>query len=61
MVFLPNPPVKDAAGGEADKSLHYAQKIILGISIICRLVPVLQRGGYFFRMPFYPVISSGGF
>jgi hypothetical protein len=28
MVFLPNPP-------EADKSLHYAQKIILGISTIC--------------------------
>jgi hypothetical protein len=24
------------------------------------LVPVLQRGGYFFRMPFYPVIFSGG-
>ncbi len=56
MVFLPNPP-------EADKSLRlpcemrslflwgYAQKIILGISTICRLVPVLQRGGYFFRMP----------
>jgi len=45
MVFLPNPP-------EADKSLRlpcemrslflwgYAQKIILGISIICLLVPV---------------------
>jgi len=40
MVFLPNPPVEDAAGGEADKSLclpcemrslflwGYAQKII---------------------------------
>ncbi len=28
MVFLPNPP-------EADKSLRYAQKIILGISNIC--------------------------
>jgi hypothetical protein len=23
------------------------------------LVPVLQRGGYFFRMPFYPGISNG--
>jgi hypothetical protein len=43
MVFLSNPPVEDAAGGEADKSLRlpremrslfqwgYAQKIILGI------------------------------
>jgi hypothetical protein len=29
----------------------YAQKTILGISNLCRLVPVLQRGGYFFRMP----------
>ena len=27
MVFLPNPPVEDAAGGEADKSPGYAQKI----------------------------------
>jgi hypothetical protein len=25
------------------------------------LVPALQRGGYFFRMPFYPVLFSGGF
>jgi len=31
MAFLSNPPVEDAAGGEADKSLCYAQKIILGI------------------------------
>jgi hypothetical protein len=65
MVFLPNPR-------EADKSLRlpremrslfhydYAQKIILGILHICRLVPALPRGGYFFRMPFYPVLSSGG-
>jgi len=41
--FFPNPPVEDATGGEADKSLRlpcemrslflwgYAQKIILGI------------------------------
>jgi hypothetical protein len=47
MVFLPNPPVEDAAGGEADKSLRlpcemrslflwgYAKKIILGILNIC--------------------------
>jgi hypothetical protein len=47
MVILSNPPVKDAAGGEADKSLRlpcgmrslllwgYAQKIILGILHIC--------------------------
>jgi len=72
MVFLPNPPVEDAAGGEADKSLRlfcgmrslflwgYAQKIILGISFICLLVPVFQRGGYFFshalpgRRPYWP-------
>jgi hypothetical protein len=61
MVFLPNPPVEDAAGGEADKSLiltremrslfhwNYAQRIILRISIISlSKIPVLQRGGYFF-------------
>jgi hypothetical protein len=41
MVFLPNPP-------EADKSLRYAQKTILGISNLCRLVPALQRGVIFF-------------
>jgi hypothetical protein len=47
MVFLPNPPVEDAACGEADKYLRlpremqslfhwgYAQKIILGILYIC--------------------------
>jgi hypothetical protein len=47
MVFLPNPPVEDAAGGEADKSLclpcemrslflwGYDQKIILRILNIC--------------------------
>jgi hypothetical protein len=47
MVFLSNPPVEDAAGGEADKSLRlpcemqslflwgYDQKIILGILHIC--------------------------
>ena len=46
MIFLPSPPVEDAAGGEADKSLClpcemrslflwvYVQKIILGISTI---------------------------
>jgi len=71
MVFLSNPPVEDAAGGEADKSLRlpcgmrslflwgYAQKIILGISFICLLVPVFQRGGYFFRMPFRGVGPTG--
>ena len=47
MVFLPNPPVEDAAGGEANKSLRlpcemrslflwgYAQKLILEILNIC--------------------------
>ena len=62
MVFLPNPP-------GADKSLRYAQKIILGIlthmpvedpGFLTGLVPVLQRGGYFYHMPFYPVLFSGG-
>jgi hypothetical protein len=66
MVFLPNPP-------EAGKSLNllcemrslflwgYAQKIILGISIICRLVPAdLPSGRLFFshappgRRPYRP-------
>jgi len=32
------------------QSQYYVKKIILGILYICRLVPVLQRGGYFFRM-----------
>jgi hypothetical protein len=57
MVFLSNLP-------EADKFLRlpcemrslflwgYVQKIILGILYICRLVPVLQRGGYFFLHAF---------
>jgi hypothetical protein len=65
MVFMPNPPVEDAAGGEAGKSLRlpcemrslflwgYTQKIILGISIICRLVPAdLPSGRLFFSHAF---------
>jgi hypothetical protein len=52
--------------GIFDQSKRYDQKIILEISIIYRLVPVLQRGGYFFRMPLRsvgftlrPVSSTG--
>ena len=53
MVFLLNPPVEDAAGGEADKSLRlpremrslfhrgYARKLILGISIYMPVVNFL--------------------
>jgi len=44
MAFLPNPP-------EAGKSLRYAQKIILAISIICLWL--------FFRMPFRVVGTTG--
>ncbi len=64
MVFSLNPPVKDAADGEADKSLRlpyemrslflwgYAQKIILGISIVFRGLKfdpdkeIGQKGGF---------------
>jgi len=35
------------------------KKIILGILHICRLVPVLQRGGYFFPMPLRGVSPAG--
>jgi hypothetical protein len=32
MVFLPNPPVEDAAGGEADKSLRLPREIFIPLN-----------------------------
>jgi hypothetical protein len=44
MVFLPNPPVEDAAGGEADKSLRLPCEMFAQLNLHL----IFNRGGAYF-------------
>jgi hypothetical protein len=44
MVFLPNPPVEDAAGGEADKSLRPPCEMLAQLNLHL----IFNRGGAYF-------------